>query len=220
MANTVKKNKISTNKKKNVGNITLSRRKYTTRTLTKIAILGALAAVVMLLEFPLWFAPPFYEMNFSEVIVLIGAFSMGPWCGVAIEAIKIIINTMFNSTDTMFVGEVANFIMGCAFIVPAALIYKNYKSVKTAITGMMAGTLCMATVGVALNYWVLLPIFAWAYNMPLQAIIDMGTAINENIKDLFTFVLFATAPFNFLKGVLSSIVTLILYKRVSPILHK
>ena len=94
------------------------------RTLAQIAMLGAVATVLMLVEFPLPFiAPPFYELDFSEVPILVGAFAMGPLAGVAIEAIKILLNFVINGTITAGVGEFANFILGCAFLLPASLIY-------------------------------------------------------------------------------------------------
>ena len=97
-----------------------------TRTMVEIAMLSAIAVVLMLFEFPLPFiAPPFYELDFSEVPVLIGAFALGPWAGVIIEAIKILLNLVINGTITAFVGEIGNFIIGVAFVLPAALIYNK-----------------------------------------------------------------------------------------------
>jgi len=224
MANSVKKNKVSTKRGTAAKNRKLSpkesRRRHSTRTLVKIAILGALAAVVMMWKFRTWFAPGFYTLDFSEVIVLIGAFSMGPVCGVAIEAIKILVNLMIDGTMTGGVGELANFIMGCSFIVPAALIYKNHKSFKTAIAGLMTGTVCVATVSVFVNWWIMLPAYAAVQGKTLDYYVGLGTELNSNITNPFTFFLLATAPFNFLKALMSSVVTMLLYKRVSPILRK
>jgi len=109
------------------------------------AMLASVASVLMLIEFPLPFiAPTFYELDFSEIPVLIGAFSMGPVVGVVIEAIKIAVNLIINGTMTGGVGEIANFVIGCSFIIPAAIIYKYNKTKKCAVISMFFGLLSMA----------------------------------------------------------------------------
>ena len=126
------------------------------RTIAQVAMLGAVATVLMLFEFPIPFlAPPFYELDFSEVPVLIGAFAMGPIAGIAIEAVKILLNFVLNGTITAGVGEIANFLVGCAFLLPAALVYRKKKTRKHAILGMIAGTVIMTTVACVLNAWIL-----------------------------------------------------------------
>jgi riboflavin transporter FmnP len=199
--------------------VTMNQR-INTKTITKVGILGAVATVLMLLEFPLWFAPSFYELDFSEVPVLLGAFALGPAAGAMIELVKILINFVVNGTDTGGVGEFANFIIGCSFIVPAGYIYKRNKSFKTAILGLVVGTLTLAVAGAFLNYYLLLPLYAKIYGYPIQAFIDMGHALNPAITDLKTFVLFAVVPFNLLKGVIVSAMVILIYKKLSPILHK
>lgn len=190
-----------------------------TRSLVEIGMLGAIATVLMLFEFPLPFiAPPFYELDLSEVPVLVGAFALGPWAGAAIELIKILINLLINGTMTAFVGEIANYIIGCSFIIPAALIYKKHKSKKNALLGMMIGTITMVVLGCFMNAYILLPTYAAAFEMPIDTIIGLGTAINSNINDIMTFVLIAVAPFNLIKGVVVSLITLLIYKHISPIL--
>ena len=174
------------------------------RNMVQIGMLAAVATVLMLFEFPLWFAPSFYQLDFSEVAVLIGAFSMGPAAGVVIEALKILLNFLINGTITAGVGELANFIIGCGLIVPAALIYKRHKTKKNAVLGMAVGTVAMTVVGSLINYFVLLPVYSAALPLPMDALIGMGTKINPAIDGLWTFVLFAVAPFNLLKGVLVS----------------
>ena len=199
--------------------VTMNQR-INTKTITKVGILGAVATVLMLLEFPLWFAPSFYELDFSEVPVLLGAFALGPAAGAMIELVKILINFVVNGTDTGGVGEFANFIIGCSFIVPAGYIYKRNKSFKTAILGLVVGTLTLAVAGAFLNYYLLLPLYAKIYGYPIQAFIDMGNALNPAITDLKTFVLYAVVPFNLLKGVIVSAMVILIYKKLSPILHK
>ena len=190
-----------------------------TRTLVEIGMLGAIATILMLFEFPIPFlAPPFYELDFSEVPVLVGAFALGPMAGATIELIKILINLMVNGTATAFVGEIGNYLLGCSFIIPAAVIYKKHKSKKNALISMIAGTIIMTVFGCLLNAYVLLPTYAAAFGMPIDAIVGMGSAINGNITNVMTFVVLAVAPFNILKGIVVSVITLLIYKHISPIL--
>ena len=190
-----------------------------TRKLVEIGMLGAIATVLMLFEFPIPFiAPPFYELDFSEVPVLVGAFALGPVAGATIELVKIFINLLINGTATAFVGEIGNYLLGCSFIIPAALIYKKKKSKKTALSAMIVGTIVMTVFGCILNAYVLLPTYAAAFGMPIDAIIGMGSAINGNINDVMTFVIIAVAPFNIIKGIVVSVITLLIYKHISPIL--
>lgn len=190
-----------------------------TRKLVEIGMLGAIATVLMLFEFPLPFiAPPFYELDFSEVPVLVGAFALGPMAGATIELVKILINLLINGTATAFVGEIGNYLLGCSFIIPAALIYKKHKTKKNALIAMVIGTIVMTVFGCFLNAYVLLPTYATAFGMPIDAIVGMGSAINANINDVITFVVIAVAPFNIIKGIVISVITLLIYKHISPIL--
>ena len=187
----------------------------------KVGILAAAAAIVMLLEFPLSFvAPPFYKLNFSECVVLIGGFSLGPLAAVLVELLKNLLNLLINGTSTGGVGELGNFLIGCSFVVPAAFIYKYRQSKNGAIAAMGVGTLSQAVIGGVINYFVLVPVYAQVYvGGDIGTIIGMGTAIFPWIDNLFDLVLFCTVPFNIIKGVLSSLICYILYKRLSPILH-
>lgn len=189
------------------------------RTMVCVGMLAAISTILMLFEFPLPFlAPGFYELDFSEVPIMIGAFALGPVAGVMTELVKILLNLVINGTDTAFVGEIANFIMGCAFLVPASLIYKAKKSRKNAMIGLATGTVVMAVAAVFLNALVLLPAYSKAFGMPVEVFIEMGTAINPAIGNIWSFVLLAVAPFNLVKGVLVSVITILLYKHISPIL--
>ena len=193
-------------------------KKLNTRKIAQMGMLGAIAVVLMLFEIPLPFAPSFYEIDFSEVPVLIGCFTMGPMAGVIIELLKIILNLCINGTVTAGVGELANFVIGCALVVPAAIIYKKKKTKKGAIVGLVTGTLFMTFAGCFINAYVMLPTYAKAFGMPIEALVEMGSAVNASITDLFTFVMFAVVPFNLLKGVLVSIIVLLIYKKISQIL--
>lgn len=191
---------------------------FSVNMLVKIGLLSAVSVVLMLFEIPLWFAPSFYKIDLSEVAVLMGAFAMGPLAGVMIELIKVLLNFAFDGTTTAGIGELANFLIGCAFVLPAAIIYKRRKDVKHAIIGLIVGVVSMTIIGGLMNLFVILPVYAQMM-LPLEALIKMGNVLNPLIVDLKTFVLFATTPFNLLKGVLTAIITLLFYKRLSKILH-
>lgn len=198
------------------GNVKMKLKKMKIGNLALIAMLGAVATVLMLFEVPLPFlAPPFYELDFSEVPVLIGTFAMGPIAGITIECIKILLNFVLNGTITAGVGEIGNLLIGCSFIVPAGIIYNMRKTKKHAVLGMTAGTICMAVMGCVINAYLLLPAYSNGLNIPMDALVGMGSAINPLITNVFTFVVFAVAPFNVVKGVVVSVLTLLLYKRVS-----
>lgn len=189
------------------------------RTIVCVGMLAAISAILMLAEFPLPFiAPSFYELDFSEVPILIGAFALGPMAGVLTELVKVLLNLVINGTDTAFVGEFANFLIGCSLVLPASLIYKCKKSKTSAVIGLVCGTVTMAVVGVFLNALVLLPTYSVAYGMPLDALLGMGAAIHPSVGNVWSFALLLVAPFNLIKGALVSIVTMLLYKHVSPIL--
>ena len=189
-----------------------------TRNMVSIAMLAAVAVVLMLFEVPLPFLPPFYKIDASELPVIIGAFAMGPWAGAIIELIKILLNLLLDGTTTAFVGEFANFLIGCSYVVPASLVYYYRKSKKNALLGLILGTVTCAVVGCLLNAYLLLPAYSKAFHMEIDALIAMGTAANKAIDSMFTFVLFATAPLNILKCGLVSVFTMLIYKPISRIL--
>jgi riboflavin transporter FmnP len=188
------------------------------RKMVQIAMLSAISIILMLFEFPLFFAPSFYKIDLSEVPVLIGTFAMGPLAGVIIELVKVALNMVINGTDTAGIGELANFIMGCSFVIPSGIFYSKMKTRKGAIIGMLMGTILMAIVGGTLNAFVLLPTYAKIFAMPIDALVQMGSAVNHSINSLTTFVLFAVVPFNLLKGVVVSLVVILIYKKIRPIL--
>lgn len=190
----------------------------TARKTAMIGMFSAIAGVLMTIEFPVLFAPPFYGIDASELPVLICGFAFGPVASILTEFVKIIIKLLFKPTSTAFVGELANFCVGCSMILPATLIYHARKKKATAVIGSAAGTLCMTVFGTLFNAVYLLPTFAVMYGMPLEAIIGMGTEINSNITNVFTFVAFCVAPLNLLKGSVVSVLTFLLYKPLSPIL--
>ena len=189
------------------------------RTVAYIGMFSALAGVLMLIEIPLFFAPSFYKMDLSEIPVMICTFSMGPAAGVVCELIKVIVKLLLKGTTTAFVGDFANFVVGCSMVLPASIIYHMHKSRRSAVIGLVVGGAVMTIFGSLFNAVYLLPTFAELYGMPLDAIISMGTQINSAINSVYTLVLFAVVPFNLLKAVIVSLVTMLLYKRVKHIIR-
>ena len=191
----------------------------TTRKIVVIGMFSALSTILMLLEFPVPFAPPMiYKLDFSELPALIGAFAFGPVTGVMIEFIKIVLKTLIKGTSTAFVGELANFIIGCSFVLPASSIYMIKKKKSTAVISCIVGTLVITVCGSLFNALYLLPTFASMFHTDLNAIVEMGMAVNKYVTDVPKFTLFIVAPVNLLKGFMVSIPTLLIYKPLSPIL--
>ncbi len=182
--------------------------------ITRIGLLAGIAVVLMLFEIPMPFAPGFYKLDLSEVPVLIGCFAMGPMAGATIELVKILLNFLMDGSVTAGVGELANLLIGCALCVPAGIIYRRHKTKKSAIVGLAVGTIIMTVVGGFLNAYVLLPAYAAAFQLPIDALVEMGSVLNGNITNVATFVLFAVVPFNLLKGVVVSIIVILIYKKI------
>jgi riboflavin transporter FmnP len=190
----------------------------TTRKVVIIGLFSAISAILMIFEIPVFFAPSFYRIDLSDLPAVVGAFAFGPMTGVLIEFIKILLNLVINGTTTAFVGELANFIVGCSYVLPASIIYLFKKTRKMAMISCLTGTLVITIVGSSLNAFYLLPAFATLYGMPVDSLIAMGTAVNPSINNMLTFVLFAVAPLNLLKGGIITGVTVAVYKKLSPII--
>lgn len=200
----------------------LKRKVSPTRRVTILAMCGALAMVLHIFDFPLPFlAPDFYKLDFSELHVLLCSFYLGPSAGIVCEALKIMLKLLIKGTSTAFVGDFANFVVGCSLVLPASICYHIKKTKKTALLGLGLGTLVITIFGSLFNAVYLLPRFSELYGLPLDAIVSMGTAINGRIDSVSTLVLFSVAPLNLLKGAVVSLLTLLLYKRVEkPLFEK
>ena len=180
---------------------------FTTKNVVLMGMFGALAAVLMLFEVPLPFvAPSFYGLDFAEVPMLVGTFALGPAAGVVMQVVKILIKLVLKPTSTGFVGEL-----------PAGIIYRFHRTKKGAVIGMVTGTVVMTVVGVVINALVMLPFYS--NFMPLETIIAAGAAIHPAVGNVWTFALFCVGPFNIIKGVVVSLITALIYKRISIVIH-
>ena len=186
------------------------------RRVSIIGISAAIAAVLHVLDFPLVIlAPEFYKLDFSELPVLLCGFYLGPSATVICEGVKILLKLLLKGTSTAFVGDLANFVVGCSLVLPATMWYHFHKSRHSAVIGLILGTVSMTILGSAFNAVYLLPKFAQLYGIPLDAIIGMGTAIHPGIHNVATFALLCVAPLNLIKGAAVSVLTLLLYKKVA-----
>jgi riboflavin transporter FmnP len=187
--------------------------------LIKISLLSVMAFLLMYIELPLPIFPDFLKIDVSDLPALLGAFALGPVAGVIIEFFKNILHGML-AGKTAFVGELANFLVGGCLVYVAGYVYKIRKSKNGAIVALLIGTIVMSIFAGVLNYFVVLPLYEKVLGFPIGVVVGMGSKINHSIVDLRSFIVLSIIPFNLLKGVIVSAVTLALYKRVSPLLHK
>lgn len=187
-----------------------------TKVMVKTSMLSVIAFVLMMLESQVPFFPEFLKIDLSDLPALMAGLAMGPLAGVAVEAVKNILHLLMTTTGG--VGELANFLVGSSLVVPAAFIYQRKKDKRTALLGLAAGVACMAVVGALANYYILLPFYSTFF--PIDAIVAMSAKVNPAIKDMGSLILYAIVPFNLFKGLVLSIITLAVYKRISRILHQ
>ena len=190
-------------------------KKMNVRMLTGTAMLSAIAYVLMFLEFPVPLIPSFIKMDFSELPALIAAFAYGPAAGVIVCLIKNVIHLL--NTQSGGVGELSNFLLGAVFVFTAGMVYKKAHNKKGAVIGAVAGTVIMGIISVFTNYYIVYPIYTKF--MPMEAIIGAYQLIYPGVKDLWGCLLVFNLPFTIVKGLCSVIITVLVYKPLSPILH-
>ena len=195
----------------------MKEKRITTSWIVKVAMLSAVASILMFLEIPIPLMPPFLKLDFSDIPALLAGFSLGPIAGVAVLLIKNMVHAL--SSWSFLVGELANFTIGVSFVLPAAIIYQKHKNKKSAIIGMTAGGLSMVVFAGLINYFVLIPLYATVLNIPVEVIVGMSNEVNGLIVDLKTLILIGITPFNIIKAFVNILITALIYKRLSPILH-
>ena len=186
-----------------------------TRYLTVTAMLSALAFILQFFEFPIPLIPSFIKLDFSDLPGLIAAFAMGPVSGGAVCLIKNLLHLSLSQTGG--VGELCNFLLGATFVVPAGLIYKVSKTRKTAIIGSLVGAVSMAVLSFPVNYFITYPVYEKF--MPREAIVGAYQMIIPAVQELWQCLLIFNVPFTLFKALCSVVVTLLIYKRISPLLH-
>lgn len=188
-----------------------------TNYMVKVAVLSVLSFVIMMAEFPIPFMPPWLKIDLSEIPVIFGGFSLGPGAGVAIAFIKSLLHFLLKNNDGTFVGELAGFLCASALILPAAILYRKKGEKKAMVTGLLVGSVSMVIVAALLNYFVLLPIYARIL-MPMDKLVELAGSVNPAIKSLGGLILVGVVPFNVIKCIILTLVTVLLYDRVKPVL--
>lgn len=186
------------------------------RALTVTAMLSAIAFVLMFLDFSVPLIPSFVKMDISELPALLAAFALGPVYGMVVCLVKNLIHLMI--TSTAGAGELCNFLLGASFVIPAGLLYRRMKSRKGALIGVLIGSVIMALFSIPLNYYVTYPIYA--NFMPIDAILGMYQAIRPSVNSLLECLIVFNAPFTLVKGLIDAALCFLIYKSLSPILHK
>ncbi|WP_295885180.1 ECF transporter S component [Anaerococcus sp. DFU013_CI05] len=181
--------------------------------MVKVGILAGISYLLMFIQLPIPIAPPFMKVDLADVPALIGGFAMGPLYGVLIQLIKNVLN--LSKTMTGGVGELSNFVVGSTFVLVSSLIYRDKKTRKNSILALVFGVIAMSAVATLSNAFVVFPIYAKVMNMDLEAFAGMIPG-NSLVNNYITLMIFSVAPFNIIKGAIESIVTQILYKRISP----
>ena len=189
-----------------------------TKKIAMIGMFSAISGILYCFDFALPIAPTFYKLDFSELPALICGFAFGPVAGVLVEFLKVVIKLLFKSTSTAFVGDLANFLIGCMLVLPASVIYGFKKTKKMSRIALLTGVIVMTVFGTWFNAVYLLPTFSTLYGLPLDSIIAMGTAINGSVNNIYSFVIIMVAPMNIIKGTVVSVLTLLVYKKLSRII--
>lgn len=193
---------------------------FKTSSLVKIGLLSAIALALMLLDFAIPIFPAFLQLDISDVPVVVGTLAMGPLAGIMIELIKNILHALI-ATTTMGIGEVANFIVGIAYIIPLGILYNKNKNTKNVVLGLISGTIIMTIVAGIFNYFILIPLYSTiVFNQPISAFVAMAAQVNGLITNFVTMILLAIVPFNLLKGIIISALGYYLYKMLKPIIYK
>ena len=190
------------------------------RRLTMAALMGAIAFILMYLNFGVPFLSPFAEFDLSALPEMIGGFILGPAGAVEIIAVKILLILVFKGTSSMFTGEVQNFLLSLAYVLPAVLYYRKHRTKKGAAIGLVLGSALSVIVAIFTNIYLIFPAYIHLYGMNWDAIIDICNKVNPYITSIPTFVLFSVVPFNIISGSVIGFITMLLYKKISVPLKK
>lgn len=188
------------------------------RTIAFVGLMGAVSAVLMLFRFPIPFMPPFLSFDLSGLMEMLGGFMFGPFAAVCIIIVKILLQLVMQGSLSLGTGELQNFILSSCYVLPALFIYHRNKTKKTAAAGMAFSTIFVSAVAVLTNLYLIIPFYAKLFGMTMQDIIDTCSAVNPAMKNAMTMALFGILPFNLIKYGVTSIVTFIVYKRLSKLI--
>lgn len=195
-------------------------KEFSVKRLTLIGMMGALASVLMIFRFPLPFMPPFLSFDLAGVPELIGGFVLGPFSALLIIVVKILIQIAISGSKSMFIGELQGLMLSCAMVIPAAFIYQKNKTKKGAVKGMFVGSVLCIIVAVITNLTMIIPFYINLYGLSMESIIASSNSVNPFINDVTTLALIGILPFNIIKTAINCAVTLIVYKKISGLIHK
>lgn len=193
---------------------TASARRTGARNIAVTAMLSALATVLMFVSFGLPILPSYLKLDFSEMPALLASFALGPVYGAVVCLVKNLIN--LSATTTGGIGELCNFLIGVFFVVPAGLLYRRKRTRGGALAGMLVGSVIMAVSSIFVNLFLVYP--AYMLVMPQEAIVDMYSALVPWADEIWKGILVFNTPLTFCKAILDSLITFLLYKRLSPVL--
>ena len=192
-----------------------------THKLAVAGMLSAVAFVLMYIEFPIpALIPAFVKLDVSDLPELLAAFALGPVWGIVVTFLKNVLFSILHGTSSAYVGELFNFLLGSVFSFTAGLVYHRGKTRKSALAGAFAGAAMMALVSVPVNYFIVYPAYVQVYKMPMDAIIGMYQEINPAVNNLMACLVLFNLPFTFCKGLLDVALCFLIYKPLSPILHR
>lgn len=193
-----------------------SNKVFSTQNMIRMGLLTAISVVLMQFDFSLPIFPPFLKIDLGEVPAIVGVLVISPLAGVVIPLIKILIDSLLFGSTTGYVGEVSNLIISVAYLLPLMIITSKHKSLKATLLGIILGITSMTIVGCISNYFIVLPLYSKF--MPLEQIIQMGAKINPAITDMKSFVYLIIAPFNVVKSVIVSLVSVTVVKAILPVM--
>ena len=188
--------------------------KFTTQMLCFVGLFGALSTVLMLFKFPLPFAPAFMKLDVAELPAIMGSFMFGPLAGFCIVVVKLALNLLINGTDSMYVGELSNLLLSSIYVLSASLLYKRKKTKKRAALSLTVSVILTSVVALFSNTFFIFPAYAVVYGLSMDKIVEMASAVNPLVHDMFTMMLFSVFPFNFIKYGVVSVITFFVYKKL------
>lgn len=192
----------------------------TTKNLALIGMLAALGAVLMVFRFPIPLLPPFLSFDFALIPELIGGFALGPWNAAAIIIVRVLIQLIINGTNSMFTGEIQSVLLSFAFVIPASAFYLKHKTRNGAVIGMLLGIGICTIVAVFTNLYLIIPFYVSLYQMDMNSILTMCREVNPAVDSVESMVLLGIIPFNMIKTGVNGLITFLVYKKISPLIHQ
>ncbi len=191
------------------------KKKFHARMIAVVGVLTAVAVVLQYLEISIPIVPSFLKLDFSDLPALLGAFAFGPLAGVLIQLLKNLIHLAVSQSG--FVGELSNFLLGAVFVSVAGLIYQRKKTKTGALVGGILGAAAMALISVPVNYFLIYPLYYNVLGFPEIAVLNMYQAILPSVDSMWKALLIFNLPFTLVKGLISVAVSMLIYKPLSPL---